>query len=106
MEGMSESTGYERNEPKAVAKDEREETRECAAYIDEIREMRQEKERLKREIRRLDIRIHERIRWCTHNYVRKTEMCQYGEKYWQCSVCGDRVIRFDSNRFDFSCGSE
>ena len=64
-------------------------TRECAGYIDEIREMRLKKERLQREIQQIDMHIRERIRWCTHKYVCKREAYQYGEKYWQCSVCGE-----------------
>tara|TARA_B110000483_G_C17847955_1_gene409241 strand:- start:262 stop:546 length:285 start_codon:yes stop_codon:yes gene_type:complete len=64
-------------------------TRECAAYVDEIRKMRAEKARMQREIREIDAEICARISWCTHTWVRKREMCQYADSYNQCSVCGE-----------------
>jgi hypothetical protein len=63
--------------------------RGCTAYVAEWRALRAERADLEKRIRQIDRTIKSCVRWCTHEWERKREECQYGETYHQCRNCGE-----------------
>ena len=60
----------------------------CTEYAEKIKELKKEKEILRKKILDIENDINYLNKNSEHNWERKREQCLYGERYYQCKNCG------------------